>query len=89
MREGGKKTFKKKNIDPIFGKGYEGDQIKKTLTFLKKVNEGDGKTSKKTIAGKIVSSLEMNLVFFGMFLLSHEIDCFLVMRRLNLISVLI
>ena len=34
MREGGKKTFKKKNIEPIFGKVNEGDQIKKTLDFF-------------------------------------------------------
>ena len=38
MREGGKKTFKKKNIEPIFGKVNEGDEIKKTLDiFLKKL----------------------------------------------------
>ena len=30
MREGGKKTFEKKNIEPIFGKVNEGDEIKKT-----------------------------------------------------------
>ena len=27
--EGRKKTFEKKNIKPIFGKGNEGDEIKK------------------------------------------------------------
>ena len=39
MREGGKKTFKKKqNIESIFGKVNEGDEIKKTLdTFLEKL----------------------------------------------------
>ena len=38
MREGGKKTFKKKNNKPIFEKVNEGDQIKKTLDkFLEKV----------------------------------------------------
>ena len=38
MREGEKKTFKKKNIEPIFGKVNEGDQIKKTLDiFLEKL----------------------------------------------------
>ena len=38
MREGGKKTFKKKNIQPIFGKVNEGDEIKKTLdNFLQKL----------------------------------------------------
>ena len=29
MREGGKKTFKKKTIEPIFVKVNEGDEIKK------------------------------------------------------------
>ena len=43
MREGGKKTFRKKNIEPIFGKGNEGDQIKKNTGHISgKVNEGDG-----------------------------------------------
>ena len=43
MREGGKKTFKKKHIEPIFGKGIEGDQIKKNIGHISgKVNEGDG-----------------------------------------------
>ena len=39
MREGGKKKhLRKKNIEPIFEKVNEGDQIKKTLdTFLEKV----------------------------------------------------
>ena len=39
MREGGKKKhLGKKNIEPIFEKVNEGDQIKKTLdTFLEKV----------------------------------------------------
>ena len=38
MREGGEKTFKKKNIEHIFGKVIEGDQIKKTLDiFLEKL----------------------------------------------------
>ena len=38
MKEGGKKTFKKKNIELIFGKVNEGDEIKKTLDiFLKKL----------------------------------------------------
>ena len=38
MREGGKKTFKKKNIEPIFGKGNERDEIKKTFDkFLEKL----------------------------------------------------
>ena len=38
MREGKKKTFKKKNIEHIFGKVNEGDQIKKTLViFLEKL----------------------------------------------------
>ena len=42
MREAGKKTFRKKNIQPIFGKVNEGDQIKKTLDkFPEKNNEGD------------------------------------------------
>ena len=31
MREGGKKTFRKKNIEPIFGKVNEGDEIKKNI----------------------------------------------------------
>ena len=35
MREGGKKTFKKnKNIEPIFGKVNEGNQIKKHWIFF-------------------------------------------------------
>ena len=39
MRQGGKKKhLRKKNIQPIFGKVNEGDQIKKTLDkFLEKV----------------------------------------------------
>ena len=42
MREGGKKTFRKKNISPIFGKVNEGDQINKTVDkFSGKVNLDD------------------------------------------------
>ena len=39
MREGGKKKhLRKNNIEPIFGKVNEGDQIKKTLDkFLEKL----------------------------------------------------
>ena len=38
MRAGGKKTFKKKNIEHIFGKVNEGNKIKKTLDiFLEKL----------------------------------------------------
>ena len=38
MREVGKKKHLKKNIQPIFGKVNEGDQIKKTLDrFLEKL----------------------------------------------------
>ena len=38
MREGGKKHLRKKNIEPIFGKVNESDQIKKTLDiFLEKL----------------------------------------------------
>ena len=38
MREGSKKTFKKKNIKHIFGKVIEGDEIKKTFEkFLEKL----------------------------------------------------
>ena len=38
MREGGKKTFEKKKIEPIFGKVNEGDRIKKTLDkFMEKL----------------------------------------------------
>ena len=37
MREGGKKKYKK-NIEPIFGKGNEGDKIRKTFDkFLEKL----------------------------------------------------
>ena len=37
-----KKTFKKKNIEPIFRKVNEGDKIKKNIGQIsKKVNEGD------------------------------------------------
>ena len=36
MREGGKKTFKKKNIEPIFGKVNEGDEIITTYDHFKK-----------------------------------------------------
>ena len=55
MREGGKKTLKKiKNIESIFGKVDEGDQITKNLFDLfKKNNEGDEKNKQKNIAGKI------------------------------------
>ena len=31
MREGGEKTFRKKNIGPIFGNVNEGAQIKQTF----------------------------------------------------------
>ena len=41
MREGGKKHLGKKNIPPFFGKGNEGDQIKKILQISGKVIEGD------------------------------------------------
>ena len=39
MREGGKKKhLRKKNVEPIFGKVNEGDEIKKTLDrFLEKL----------------------------------------------------
>ena len=40
MREGGKKTFKK-NIEHIFEKGNEGDEIKKIGHISGKVNTGD------------------------------------------------
>ena len=44
MREGSKKTFKKQNIEPIFGKGNEGDEMKKNIGHISgKVNEGDEK----------------------------------------------
>ena len=36
MREGGKKTFKKKNIEPIIEKVIEGDEIKKHWTYFRK-----------------------------------------------------
>ena len=35
--EGGKKTFRKKNIPPIFGKGYEGNKKKTLDKFLEKL----------------------------------------------------
>ena len=35
-----KKTLKKKNIEPIFGKVNEGDQIKNIRHISRKVNEG-------------------------------------------------
>ena len=42
MREGGKKTFKKKNIEHILGQVNDGDQIKKNIGHISgKVNEGD------------------------------------------------
>ena len=42
MREGGKKHFVKKNIESIFGKVNEGDQMKKNIgNIFGKVNEGD------------------------------------------------
>ena len=43
MREGGKKKhLGENNIEPIFGKVNEGDQIKKTLDkFLGKLVRGD------------------------------------------------
>ena len=38
MREGEKKRFRKYNIEPIFGKVNEGDEIKETLDiFLEKL----------------------------------------------------
>ena len=48
MREGCKKNIKK-NIESIFRKGNEGDEIKKKLTYLKKrySNEGDEKNKPK------------------------------------------
>ena len=48
MREGGKKTFKKQNIEPIFGKVNEGDEMKKNIGQISgKVNEGDEKNKPK------------------------------------------
>ena len=44
MKEGSKKTFKKKNIEPIFRIVDEGAEIKKTFekkTISRKVNESD------------------------------------------------
>ena len=43
MREGGKKKLKgKKNIEPIFGKVHESDQIKKNIGQIsRKGIEGD------------------------------------------------
>ena len=44
MREGGKNTFKKKNIQPIFGKVNMSDKIKKTLDkFLEKLMRATNK----------------------------------------------
>ena len=34
MREGGKKTFKKKNIEHILGQVNDGDQIKKNIGHI-------------------------------------------------------
>ena len=64
MREGGKKTFKKKTTLNLFleklmratkkifvqisRKVNEGDEIKNFCSIWKKVNEGDEKNSKKT-----------------------------------------
>ena len=78
MRKGGKKKYlRKKNIEPIFGKGNEGDEIKKKLTYFKKVDEGDEKKqAKNNIAGKYFFSLEINLFFFRMFFFISQIDCF-------------
>ena len=62
MRDGEKEHLRKKHIKPVFVKVIkgiikkngsisrtvnEGDKIKQKLTYLKKVNEGDKKTSKK------------------------------------------
>ena len=42
MREGGKKHLRKKNIEPIFGKVNEGDEIKKNIGHISgKVYESD------------------------------------------------
>ena len=55
MRESEKKTFREKNIEPIFRKVNEGDEIKQTLSlFLKKVKGGDEKNKQKNIAGKLL-----------------------------------
>ena len=51
IREGEKKHLRKKNIEPIFGKVNEGDQIEKNIGQISgKVNEGDQikKQAKKT-----------------------------------------
>ena len=70
MREGGKK-IKKKNIEPIFEKVNEGDQIKKTLDkFLEKLMRATEKT-KQNIGGKIFFISRNELVFFGMFLFGN------------------
>ena len=90
MREGEKKEILKKNIESIFGKVNEGDQIKKNIGHISgKVNEGDEiittfdlfqkklmKATKKTSNKNIAGQIKNRLVFFGMFFLFPEIDCF-------------
>ena len=76
MREGEKKTFKKKTIEPIFGKVNEGDEIKKTFDlFKKKLMRATKKTSKKKHSWIFFFSRN-KLVFFRNVFLSPEIDCF-------------
>ena len=73
MREGEKKTFKKKNIKHILGnighisgKVNEGDKIKKTFDLfkIKLIRTTKNTTKKKTKPEKYFLSLEMNLFFF-------------------------
>ena len=54
-----RKTFKKKNIEPIYGKCNEGNQIKKNNgQFARKLNEGDKIYKKLTYLKKIMGRRE-------------------------------
>ena len=65
MREGGKRTFKKKKIDPIFEKVNEGAEINKNIAqSSRKVNEGGEKNKQKKQSWKnVFLSPEINLFF--------------------------
>ena len=68
MREGGKKTFKKENIEPIFGKVNEGDQIKNIFDiFQKKLIRATKKQAKQKIAAKIFFNSRNELYFRNIF----------------------
>ena len=71
--EGGrKKTFTKKNIEPIFGKVNEGDEIKnKTFDkFLEKLMRAKTNKQKKHSWRNVFLFREINLFFRNLFIIS-------------------